>query len=139
LAAVLVLLDRASALRLGNPALRRLVLQRIDALREENPEYSLEELARFVIVEPGDRPEALAGELGFDPLAARWDGTRFGAPGFSPPFEIAEEHAAWYELVFVLSDDGFGLEVFVPKAPGVDPELIALCAAYAVPAAEAPP
>jgi hypothetical protein len=138
-AAVLVLRDRASAVRLGDPALRRLILRRFDTLTEENPDYALDQLARFVVVEPGDRPEALAGELGFHPLEARWDGSRFGTPGFSPPFELAEEHAAWYELVFVLSDDGFGLEVFVPKAPGVDPELLALCAAYAVPAAEGPP
>ena len=57
----------------------------------------------------GDRPEALAGQLGYHPLCSRWDGARFGQTGFSPPFELAEEHGAWYELVIVLGDDGFGL------------------------------
>ena len=28
--------------------------------------------------------------------------------------ECREEHLGWTELVFVLLDDGFGLEVFVP-------------------------
>ena len=134
-----VLRDREEAARLGDPQLRRLVLQRIDALTEECPDYALDQLVRFVIVEPGDRSEALARQLGFHPLCNRWDGTPFGQPGFSPSWEIAEEHGAWYELVFVLGDDGFGLEVFVPRAPGVDPDLLALCAAYAVPAAERGP
>jgi len=136
---VLVLRDREAAVRLGDPLLRSLILQRIDALTEECPDYALEQLVRFVIVEPGDRPESLAGQLGFHPLTNRWDGAPFGSPGFAPSFELAEEHGAWYELVFVLGDDGFGLEVFVPKAPGVDPDLLALCAAYAVPAAEEGP
>ena len=139
MAAVQVLRDRESAARLGDPQLRRLVLQRIDALTEECPDDALDQLVRFVVMEPGDRPEALAGQLGFHPLTNRWDGTSFGQAGFVPPFELAEEHGAWYELVFVLGDDGFGLEVFVPRAPGVDPELLALCAAYAVPAAEEGP
>ena len=131
-----VLRDRDATAQLGDPLLRSLILQRIDALTEECPECALDQLGRFVIVEPGDQPEALAGQLGFHPLTNRWDGTPFGQPGFVPSWELAEEHGAWYELVFVLGDDGFGLEVFVPKAPGVDPELLALCAAYAVPAAE---
>jgi len=29
--------------------------------------------------------------------------------------ECKEEHPGWTELVFVLLDDGFGLEVFVPE------------------------
>jgi hypothetical protein len=138
-AAVLILRDREAAARLGDPQLRRLILQRIRALADENPEYALDQLCRFVIVEPGDRAEALAGQLGFHPLRNRSEAVAFGQPEFIPPFELAEEHAAWYELVFVLGDDGFGLEVFGPKAPGVDPELLAMCAAYAVPAAEEGP
>jgi hypothetical protein len=30
-------------------------------------------------------------------------------------YEIREDHKEWTELVYVLSDDGFGLEVFVRK------------------------
>ena len=67
-APVQVLRDRESAVRLGDPQLRRLILQRIDALTEECPDYALDQLVRIVIVEPGDRPAALAGQLGFHPL-----------------------------------------------------------------------
>jgi hypothetical protein len=39
-----------------------------------------------------------------------------------------------YALVFVLNDDGYGIEILVPKADGVDRELLAMCAQFAVPA-----
>ena len=32
-----------------------------------------------------------------------------------PTPELREDFQSWTELVYVLSDDGFGLEVFVPK------------------------
>ena len=86
MAPVLVLRDRDSALRLDEPKLRSLILQRIDALVEDCPDYALEQLVRFVIVEPGDRPEALAEQLGFRPLQNRWNGAPFGR---------------WYPAVFV--------------------------------------
>jgi len=41
------------------------------------------------------------------------------------------EHAGCYEIVFVLSDDGYGAEVFAIKHPGVDQNLLAMYAAYA--------
>ena len=41
--------------------------------------------------------------------------TRFGDPEFSPVFEAIEEHAGRYEIVAILTDDGFGVAIFVPK------------------------
>ena len=35
-------------------------------------------------------------------------------------FEAIEEHAGCYEIVAILTDDGFGVALFVPKQPGVD-------------------
>jgi hypothetical protein len=40
------------------------------------------------------------------------------------------------QRLFILNDDGFGIGIFIPKSEGIDPELLALCAAYAVPAPE---
>lgn len=41
--------------------------------------------------------------------------TRFGDPEFSPVFEAIAEHAGRYEIVAILTDDGFGVAIFVPK------------------------
>ena len=61
---------------------------------------------------------------------------RFGSPAFAPSWELLEEHPRFYEIVYILSDDGFGVEVFVPKRADVPQELLAMCAAYATPAPE---
>jgi hypothetical protein len=34
-------------------------------------------------------------------------------------------------MVFILSDDGFGVEIFVDM-DGIDPDLLAMCQRYAV-------
>ncbi len=34
-------------------------------------------------------------------------------------------------MVFVLGDDGFGIDLFVPKLPGIDAQLLAFCETYA--------
>ena len=36
--------------------------------------------------------------------------------------------------MFIFTDDGYGIEIFVPKVEGVDPELLAMCRQFAVPA-----
>ncbi|MBP8285450.1 MAG: hypothetical protein KAX57_01280 [Rhodoferax sp.] len=76
-------------------------------------------LGYILIVELGDTLANLDAQLGFPILANR--------------HESVLEHTHWYELVYVLGQDGFGIEVFVPK--GIDlPELLAMCRLYAVPA-----
>jgi len=55
---------------------------------------------------------------------------------FTPATEVIEDHGSCYELVFVFTDEGSGLELFVSKTEGMDPELLAMCAAHAVPAVE---
>ena len=47
---------------------------------------------------------------------------------------MIEEHRSCYELVFIFSDDGYGIEIFVPKVDGIDPDLLAMCRQFAVPA-----
>jgi hypothetical protein len=39
-----------------------------------------------------------------------------------------------YKLAGILSDGGFGIDIFIPKTAGIDAELLAMCAMYAVPA-----
>jgi hypothetical protein len=40
------------------------------------------------------------------------------------PPEIHDEHEGWHELVFILSDDGFGLVLFIAKHPATDARLL---------------
>ena len=88
----------------------------------------------FVIVQVGDTVAQIESECGFPILTNMVDGSRFGDAGFTPCFEVLEEHARCYEMVFILNDDGYGIDIFIPKVIGIDPELLAMCTQYAVPA-----
>jgi len=126
---MIVIRDFTSTDSIPDPDLSRLIQQRAAALEEY--ELPLADLALFIIVQPGDTPAAIDAHLGFPILSNRWIGIRYGQPGFTPSWEVTEEHAHWYELVFVLSDDGFGVYVFVPKDSAINPKLLAMCSAYA--------
>lgn len=77
--------------------------------------------------------------LGFSVLHSRADSTRYGDPMFYPSFELIEEHPFCFEMVFVLSDDGAGVLVFVPKDIDLDAQLLAMCRQYAVRSQETTP
>lgn len=70
--------------------IRRLIADRVQALSE----FDLGELAHFYVVETAEELKSL---------------------DLPPIYEIREDHKDWTELVYVISDDGFGLEVFVRK------------------------
>ena len=57
----------------------------------------------------------------------------FGEADAAPAFEWLAAHRRWYEIACILNDDGFGAGIFVPGQGGMDPELLALCAASASP------
>ena len=92
------------------------MIERCVASLSDFDDCNLAELVTFIVVEPGDSVEAIDDALGF--------------PILNRPFELLADHADWYEMVFVLSDDGYGIEVFISKAPGVDPGLLAMCATH---------
>ena len=121
----------ADAAKLTDPALRHLIETTIAALSEDEP-FDAAVLGYFLIIEPGDTMAELDAQMGFSILTNRCTGIRFDAPGYTQHFEVLDEHAGYFELVFILSDDGYGIEVFVPKR-GAAPELLAMCARYAVP------
>ena len=110
---------------IANPELRHLITK---TFREINdPDV----LGYCLIVEPGDSLEDLKQQMGFPILANRFSGIEFGQPDFVPSFEILVEHAHCYEMVFIISDDGYGIEVFIPKDTGIHPDLLAMCLQYA--------
>ena len=122
---MLVVRDVQALTQADDPWLRALLARRTQTILDNvDDDYQLHELVTFVVVGPGDSREALNRELGF-PLDA---------------FETLEEHAGYYEIVYVVSDDGYGYEVFVPKGdPAIDGDLQAFCAQRAVPSPDSPP
>jgi hypothetical protein len=126
-----IIRNPADAALIADSELRTLVRKTIAALSPDGP-YDPAVLGYFLIVEPDDTIAELDAQIGFSILANRWTGIRFDQPGYTQSFEVLDEHANWFEIVFIISDDGYGIEVFVPKS-GVASELLAMCERYAVP------
>lgn len=126
-----VIREPASTAQIANPEIRRLVEQRIYDLGKEP--FDLAALGYFIVIEPGDSLETINAQLGFPILANRWTGLHFGQPGFTPTFEFVEAFPGCYEMVFIVDDSGYGIEVLIPSE-GVDPDLLAMCQRYAMPA-----
>jgi hypothetical protein len=126
---VIVVRDHSTIDQISNPAIRELVQQRINDLGGEA--FDSNELGYFLVVESSDTLEALSAQLGFDLLRNRFTGIPFNATGFTPSFEFIEEFPACYDMVFVLDDTGIGIELYVPKEEGIEPDLIAMCRMFA--------
>ena len=120
----------ASIQKISNTAVRKIVRERIYVLGGDA--FNAAELGYFLVVESGDTIEAITAQIGFDILCNRFTGTRYDQTGFTPSFEFVEEFPACYDMVFILSDDGYGVEVFVQKTKGVQLDLLAMCQRYAV-------
>lgn len=103
-----------------------LIQQRMEELTDEDT--SMEELVVFVILEAGDGIEQLQDQLDM----------RVMSDLGTPLWEVIEEHATCYELVFVLSSSGYGTLVFAPKAE-CTPEILALCQEHAYRRPPCPP
>lgn len=88
-----------------------LIGRRIQELAEYDEDLST--LIKILLLEPCDALTDVDAELGFSLLDRRCD--------------VAESHRDWFELTLVLSDDGFGAVVYVPKHPELDPQLRAYC------------
>jgi hypothetical protein len=123
--------DLPTAAQIRNPEIRQLVQQRIHELGGDS--FDTNELGHFLVIEPGDALDAIAAQLGFSILSNRFSFIRFDQEGFTPSFEFIEDFGHCYDMVFVLSDTGYGIEVFVERDMGVDTNLLAMCARYATP------
>ena len=120
----------AAIQKISNAAIRALVQQRINDLGGEA--FDADSLGYFLVIEAIDTIEAISEQVGFNILHNRFTGTRYDQTGFTPSFEFVEAFPACYDMVFILSDDGYGVEVFVQIASGVSTELLAMCQRYAV-------
>lgn len=132
-----IIRDREASAIIADPALRALVEKTIAALSEDYP-YDPDVLGYFLIVEPGDSLATISEQIGFDILANRWTGIRFGQPDYTPSFEFVELIDAIYDMLFIIDDSGYGIELLIPKTDGVDAELLAMCVQFAKPKDSAP-
>jgi hypothetical protein len=126
---VLIVRSLSATQQISDNKLRALVEKRINDLGGEC--FDADAMGYFLIVEPGDTFSALEKQLGFPMLCNRFTGIRFDAIGFTPSFEFVEEFPFCYDMVFIISDDGFGIEVFVSKEEGVQPDLLEMCRRFA--------
>lgn len=111
-------------------ALQDLLNHRVEQLVEDGG-GDIAELAHFLIVQAGDDDQSVKAELGFSLLENLVDGACYGSPDFEPSWEWIQRHEGWFELVYVLSDDGFGWVVFVQDDEATDADLLAVCREYA--------
>ncbi len=120
--------------QISNPAIKDFVRQRINDLGGDA--FDTHAIGYFLVVEAADTIEVISATVGFNILHNRFTGIRFDATGFTPSFEFIEEFPSCFDMVFVLDDSGFGVEMFVCKGEGlnadcVHPELLAMCRMYA--------
>lgn len=81
------------------------------------------DMAHFVIIEPGDTIDDIEAAISW-PVRPDLD---TGVPAWE--WVLVHEDVC-YETVFVLSDDGYAVVLFVQVAEGMDPELMGLLRAF---------
>ncbi len=92
------------------PDIRALVEQRFAEVCAGEA-YDYDRHCYMIVVEPGDSVEALEKESSCHILHNLFDDARFGDPDFSPSCESLEEHSNCYEMLFILNDEGFGIDI----------------------------
>jgi hypothetical protein len=121
-------MDRA-LVSLLDPALRRLLTLRSDQLTEDG--LDLDEIVHIIVVRPSDTLAEVEAEAGVAIATNLVDGSRLGDPEFEPLFEYVTRKDGWLEAVKILSDDGFGLVLFVPDTIDIDPAISLLLRRHA--------
>ena len=101
------------------PKLRTALQAHLDRLAEF-ADYPLDELARFVVVEPSDVITELAVS-GAGVLLPNGGDTFAIDPGY------AARHGDTIEVVWIISDDGYGVVLFVPATSRTSSGLLAAC------------
>lgn len=94
------------------PEVAPFIAKRIEEL-SEYADYELGDLVHVFVAQPGDSLAHVEAALGFR-LYER----------FADALDV---HPSWFELAWVLADDGSGLVLYVPDRPDMDPQLLAAC------------
>ena len=130
---MLILRETETISAITDEQLRQLIVQRIQEISECSP-WDADEMGPIVLLEPGDTATDLEAIMGFSILEGIFDEAHFGDEDFAPSFESATAVSAYlFELVYIVSDSGYGYDIFVMNRPGIDPTLLAFCETYATP------
>jgi len=89
-------------------------------------------ISSFIVVEPNDPTRLVEKEVVSELRKIKVD--RPIDAVFTPSFEWIIEHPTCYEAAFIHCDREYGVCVMVPKANGIDADLLAMCVEYSVPA-----
>ena len=114
-----------------DPNIRTLVQQRFTEICSGQP-YDYDQHGYMILVGAGDTVADLELESSCRILHNLFDDIQFDDPEFVPSFEWLLEHESCYEMVYILNDEGFGIDIFIPKNVGIR-DLLAMCAEYAEP------
>ena len=91
------------------------------------------DLATFLIIELHDRIDTVDAALGFSILRNRFTSKTVSDALFTPSWDSLVEHPNWFELSYVLGEDGSGILVITPKSAPHLTELLDMCARYVEP------
>jgi hypothetical protein len=126
---MLALRDPAEVQAVQDPEVRALLARRFVEIADGD-DYDAAVYGYFLLLEAGDGIEEVEQAAGVS-----W---RSALGGALRGWEVITEHPCCYEAVFVLDDTGYGVDVLVPKHQGIDPQLLGVCSAFAVPEPPAP-
>ena len=115
----------------SHAGIAKIVIQRISELRL-SAEETLADIGEFIIIEPGDTIADLEEASGCSIITNLFDRLHFGEPDFVPNHEWLEHHPEQhcYEMVFIMTGDGYFTVFLIPDDPGIDPDLLSLCREY---------
>ena len=116
-----------------DPDLKTILLDRLELLAEYLEQWALEDLLHVIVVETGDSIDAIARELGVNPLVNIVDNAHYPQPSFEPSFEFCIARIGYFDLTFALCDSGLAIVLLVPDQDGIEPALLELCREYATP------
>jgi len=112
-----------------DPAVAHLLALHVQfAIDSGDPDVAL---LTVLMVEQGDTLQTIDKQMNGHFLENDFADQRYGDLAC---FETLEEYPTFYEMLFVQSDEGQCVDVLIPKRPGIDLDLLALCAQHASPA-----
>jgi len=113
---MLRILDEATVASVGDPMVRVLIEERIGFMADGD-DFDPDVHGFFVIADVSDRLEAVEAAIEA-PLLTH------------PGVECIEHHPGWLEVVLIPDTGDFGVVVFIPDHPDIDPRLRDFCDAY---------
>lgn len=120
--------DDAAAITAALNSVTNLMLKSLLADRVQDwAALDLLALTHLVIVDVEDTEHTVAETIGFSPLVNPLDGLRVGDDGYVSPWDWAEDHHGWLELMMTVGDSGHALFLFVADGSSLSSDLRALC------------